>query len=148
MNRQKRLTKAQKEMLSRSPHVVKMTPYYVFFSSAFINKFCVEYHAGKTANAILADNGIDPKILGNSRIETLRNHYRKNWLPNHADEPNRRNVTVDIAVNSKVLHEIEYLRQEVNALKKIILADLRPEEKPESFPRLQDTGTLILSLLV
>ena len=138
MNRQKRLTKAQKEMLTRSPHVVKMTPYYVFFSSAFINKFCVEYHAGKTANAILAENGIDPKILGNSRIETLRNHYRKNWLPNHADEPNRRNVTVDIAVNSKVLHEIEYLRQEVNVLKKIILADLRPEEKPKSLGKLRD----------
>ena len=26
-----------------------MTPYYVSFSSTFINKFCVDYHAGKTA---------------------------------------------------------------------------------------------------
>ena len=138
MTRQKRLTKVQKEMLSQSPHVVKMTTYYVHFSSSFINKFCVDYHAGKTANAILKDSGIDPKILGDNRIESLRRIYRKVWLPRHADEPNRRNVTVDIAVDSKVLHEIEYLRQEVNALKKIILADLRPEEKPETFPKVQD----------
>ena len=112
MSRQKKLTKVQKAMLSESPHVVKVSDYYVFFSSSFINKFCVEYHAGKTANAILADNGIDPKILGSSRIDSLRNHYSKKWLPNHTDEPNRRNVTIDIAANSKVLHEIEYLRRE------------------------------------
>lgn len=116
-------------MLMESPHVVKMTSYYVFFSSAFINKFCVEYHAGKTANAILAENGIDPEILGESRIESLRRNYRKVWLPKHADEPARRTVTNDIAVTAKIIHEIEYLRQEVDALKKIIHADLQPKIK-------------------
>ena len=132
MTRQKKLTKTQKAMLAESPHVVKMTDYYVFFSSAFINKFCVEYHAGKTANAILAENGIDPEVLGDSRIESLRRNYRKLWLPKHADEPARRSVSNDVAATAKIIHEIEYLRQEVNALKKIIHADVRPKIKPKN----------------
>ena len=49
--RQKPPAKEQREMLSSSPHVIKMTDVYVFFFSSFINKFCVDYHAGKTATS-------------------------------------------------------------------------------------------------
>ena len=121
--RQRSLTKEQREMLSRSPHVIKMTDVYVFFSSSFINKFCVDYHAGKTADSIFLEAGIDPKILGRTRVDSLRRHYYKNWLPKHMDEPARKTVTAEEASNAKMRHEIEYLRQEVNALKKIIQAD-------------------------
>jgi len=121
--RQRPLTKEQREMLSRSPHVIKMTDVYVFFSSSFINKFCVDYHAGKTADSIFLEAGIDPKILGKTRVDSLRRHYYKNWLPKHMDEPARKTVTAEEASNAKMRHEIEYLRQEVNALKKIIQAD-------------------------
>lgn len=121
--RQRPLTKEQREMLSRSPHVIKMTDVYVFFSSSFINKFCVDYHAGKTADSIFLEAGIDPKILGRTRVDSLRRHYYKNWLPKHMDEPARKTVTAEEASNAKMRHEIEYLRQEVNALKKIIQAD-------------------------
>ena len=54
---QRPLTKEQREMLSSSPHVIKMTDVYVFFSSSFINKFCIDYHAGKTADAIFLEAG-------------------------------------------------------------------------------------------
>ena len=121
--RQRSLTKEQREMLSRSPHVIKMTDVYVFFSSSFINKFCVDYHAGKTADSIFLEAGIDPKILGRTRVDSLRRHYYKNWLPKHMDEPARKTVTAEEASNAKMRHEIEYLRQEVIALKKIIQAD-------------------------
>lgn len=119
MTRQKKLTKTQKTMLAESPHVVKVTDYYVFFSSAFINKFCVEYHAGKTANVILAENSIDPEVLEDSRIESLRRNYYRFWLSKYADELARRSIYNDAVATAKIIHEIEYLRQEVNALKKL-----------------------------
>ena len=121
--RQRPLTKEQREMLSSSPHVIKMTDVYVFFSSSFINKFCIDYHAGKTADAVFLEAGIDPIILCKTRVDSLRRHYYKNWLPKHMDEPARKTVTAEEASNAKMRHEIEYLRQEVNALKKIIQAD-------------------------
>ncbi len=116
-----KLTKEQREMLEKSPHVVRLTDTYVYFSSAFIDKFCNEYHAGRTAASILEEYGIDPKILGSTRVDSLRTQYRKNWLPRYArDSAKRRTQTPEAVTNSRIEHEIEYLRQEVNALKKII----------------------------
>lgn len=120
----RKLTEEQIAMLKKSGHVARMTDHYVFFKSSFINKFCTEYHAGKTAEAILRQNGIDPVVLGNTRVDSLRRHYNKEWLPRHAGVPERRTVTTSSAYNNKLEHEIEYLRQEVEALKKILHADL------------------------
>lgn len=120
----RKLTKEQIEMLENSGYVARMTDHYVYFKSSFINKFCTEYHAGKTAEAILRQNGIDPVILGNTRVDSLRRHYNKEWLPRHVGIPERRTVTTNDAHNTKLEHEIEYLRQEVEALKKILQADL------------------------
>lgn len=120
----KKLTNEQIEMLEKSGHVARMTDVYVFFKSSFINKFCIEYHAGKTAEAILRENGIDPKILGNTRVDSLRRQYNKEWLPRHVGIPERRAVTTNEAHDIKIEHELEYLRQEVEALKKILQADL------------------------
>ena len=119
----KKLTKEQIEMLVASGHVARMTEHYVYFKSSFINKFCTEYHAGKTAEAILKENNIDPKVLGNTRVDSLRRHYNKEWLPRHVGIPERRTVTTNEAYSTKLEHEIEYLRQEVEALKKILQAD-------------------------
>ena len=124
MGRQRKLTKDQIEMLEKSGHVARMTDIYVYFKSSFINKFCREYHAGKTAEAILKENNIDPDVLGRTRVDSLRRQYNKEWLPRHAGVPERRTVTTNEAHNTKLEHEIEYLRQEVNALKKILQADL------------------------
>ena len=123
MARQRKLTKEQIEMLEKSGHVARMTDIYVYFTSAFINKFCAEYHAGKTAEAILRENNIDPVILGATRVDSLRRQYNKEWLPRHKGIPERRTVTTNAAYNTKIEHEIEYLRQEVDALKKILHAD-------------------------
>lgn len=120
----KKLTKEQIEMLEKSGHVARMTDYYVYFKSSFINKFCTEYHAGKTGEAILRQNGIDPVILGGTRVDSLRRHYNKEWLPRHVGVPERRSVTTNDAHNTKLEHEIEYLHQEVEALKKILHSDL------------------------
>ena len=92
--------------------------FYVYFTSAFINKFCTEYHAGKTAEAILKENNIDPAILGHTRVDSLRRQYNREWLLRHKGIPERRTVTANAAYNAKIEHEIEYLRQEVDALKK------------------------------
>ena len=120
----RKLTKEQIEMLDASGHVARMTDHYVYFKSSFINKFCREYHAGKTAEAILRENNIDPKVLGGTRVDSLRRHYNKEWLPRHVGIPERRTVTTNESYNNKLVHEIEYLRQEVEALKKILHADL------------------------
>lgn len=120
----KKLTNEQIKMLEKSGHVAKMTDHYVYFKSSFINKFCTEYHAGKTAEAILRENGIDPVILSSTRVDSLRRHYNKEWLPRHVGISERRTITTNESYCAKLEHEIEYLRQEVEALKKILHADL------------------------
>ena len=57
-------------------------------------------------------------------MDSLRRHYNKEWLPRHVGIPERRTVTTNESYNNKLIHEIEYLRQEVEALKKILHADL------------------------
>ena len=71
----------------------------------------------------LKENNIDPKVLGGTRVDSLRRHYNKEWLPRHVGIPERRTVTTNEAYSTKLEHEIEYLRQEVEALKKILQAD-------------------------
>ena len=128
MGRQSKLTNIQKEMLKKSGHVAKMTDIYVHFNSSFINKFCIEYHAGKPAEIILAENGIDPVILGKGRVSSLRRYYTHEWLPRHEGVAERKTVATNSAYNTKLEHEIQYLQQEIDALKKILQIDPRMEE--------------------
>ena len=91
--RQKRLTKQQQDILRNNPNVAKVTDYQVWYTQTFKNYFCAEYSKGRFASDIFREQGIDPLILGSTRVATMRRYYNevKRAFPegvNKADKSN------------------------------------------------------------
>ena len=75
--RQKKLAKQQQEILKNNPNVAKVTDYQVWYTQTFKNYFCTEYSKGRFASDIFRKQGIDPLILGSSRVATMRRYYNE-----------------------------------------------------------------------
>ena len=65
------LTEEQIRMLSKNPNIVEVTPRQVHYTQTFKNYFCKEYAKGRSSTEILREQGIDPKILGETRVSSL-----------------------------------------------------------------------------
>ena len=127
--------------LSGNPNVEKITEKSIFFTKAFKEKLYREKETGKPIKEILRENGIDPEILGESRVsglsylinmpnksgrkvkDRLNNEYVR--IPIREDEPVEERV-------KQLEHELAYTRQEVEFLKKLRMADMEAQEQWES----------------
>ena len=69
------LTEEQIRMLSKNPNIIEVTPRQVHYTQTFKNYFCKEYAKGRSSTEILREQGIDPKILGETRVSSLRTYY-------------------------------------------------------------------------
>jgi hypothetical protein len=67
-----KLTKDQIEILSNYPQVARITDVTVVSTQTFKRHFCEEYIKCKTPRAILKESGIDPDVLGATRMYSLR----------------------------------------------------------------------------
>ena len=67
-----KLTKEQTEILSSYPQVARTTDTTVIFTQIFKRHFCEEYIKGKSPRVILKESGIDPYVLGVTRMYSLR----------------------------------------------------------------------------
>ena len=132
----KELSPELREALKDCPYVVRMTNCKICWSKKLYEEFCHEYDKGAFADQILRDHGIDPKILGPGRIAAFRAYYERHYRT--ASSMSRERTPEAAAERSsdklsKVEHEVEYLRQEVEFLKKILIL-----ENPElGLPNLQ-----------
>jgi len=135
--RQSTLTHLQIKELQKSPFVEKVTEAQVFFTAAFKEHFVEEHQKGKTPTSIIAEAGIDPDILGYSRIRSLRTvaYY-------HADQKKRVEIRQKAGIPEsgeapsgekerirRLEHELAYTRQELEFLKKIYTADREAEQE-------------------
>ena len=97
---------------------------------------------GKSMREIFEENGIDPEILGGSRIWGFADKLRKNADREGGFEDQRGHNTRKPAKGTKeqalsarveqLEHELAYTRQEVEFLKKIHMADLEARKQWES----------------
>lgn len=135
------ITEEMIRALSGNPNVEKITEKSIFFTKAFKEKLYKEKETGKPIKEILRENGIDPEILGESRIsglsylinmpnkkgrrvkDRLNNEYVR--IPIREDEPVEERV-------KQLEHELAYTRQEVEFLKKLRMADMEAQEQWES----------------
>ena len=62
------LTEDQISILSKNPNIVKVTPRQVHYTQTFKNYFCREYAKGRSSTEILREQGIDPKVLSETRV--------------------------------------------------------------------------------
>ena len=135
------LAKKEVEILRNNPNVKRVTAYTVCFTEEFRKKVYEEKLSGKPVAEILRKNGIDPDILGESRISGLSSTLNKmakrteGFSDLRSDNYRRPPKNGDESLEQRIKlleNELAYTRQEVEFLKKIQAADLEARKEWES----------------
>lgn len=131
----KEYTAKQIKQLEKNPYVFKVTKHKLYYTAKFKEDFWISYQAGNSPRKILTDFGFDIDIFGQKQIDSLVQHIKKQALSgNGFTEGENRQRRVSMKATSeeelsspqsikRMQNELLYLRQEVEFLKKIIIAD-------------------------
>ena len=134
-------TQKQMDHLRVNHYVKSISHSTIRFTDEFKKYFHEKYKKGVSARQIFLECGIDPDILGESRIEGFRYTLKKYAERGEGFSDKRRNNHFssiktdknDIEVRIKQLeHELAYTRQEVEFLKKLQMADMEARRLWES----------------
>lgn len=124
----KEYTKKELKELNENPYTLKATKNKISHTVEFKRVFWTKYQAGETPRKILTDLGYDVSMFGQKRIDSLTQHIKKQALSGKGfTEGNNRTKRVKIISNedftpesfTQMQHEVLYLKQEVEFLKKI-----------------------------
>ena len=131
----KEYTAKQIKQLEKNPYVFRVTKHKLYYTAKFKEDFWISYQAGNSPRKILIDFGFDIDIFGQKQIDSLVQHIKKQALSgNGFTEGENRQRRVPMKATSedelsspqsikRMQNELLYLRQEVEFLKKIIIAD-------------------------
>ena len=131
----KEYTTKQLKQLGANPYVYKATKHRIYYTAKFKEDFGISYQAGNTPRKILENFGFDLSIFGQKQIDSLVQHIKKQALlgEGFSEGANRRKRVTQKSTNEEDLsspqsikhmqNELLYLRQEVEFLKKIIIAE-------------------------
>ena len=131
----KEYTAKQIKQLEKNPYVFRVTKHKLYYTAKFKEDFWISYQAGNSPRKILIDFGFDIDIFGQKQIDSLVQHIKKQALSgNGFSEGENRQRRVPMKATSeeelsspqsieRMQNELLYLRQEVEFLKKIIIAD-------------------------
>ena len=134
-------TKEQMDHLRVNHYVKSISSSTIRFTEEFKKYFYKKYKSGMPVHQIFQECGIDPEILGESRIEgfryTLNKYARRdegfadNRQNNHRQPPKSGGETMEARIKH-LEHELAYTRQEVEFLKKLQMADMEARRQWES----------------
>ena len=128
-----KFTNRELQILMNNPYTFKATPGQIFFTKEFKEEFWKQYQLGDTPREIIVKLGYDPDILGSSRITGIQiNIKNQSTKPGGFTEGKGRrrmlNSSLDLIDDNpsnetvvKIQHELLYLKQEMEFLKKILL---------------------------
>jgi transposase len=130
-------TDEQVKELQQNPYVKKVSNKAITYSDEFKAAFTQKYHQGNPPSVILREMGFNPKILGKKRIDRfVGNVYkyeaRGNNFSDLREECSGRPSTKELSDKERIArleHQIEYLKQENEFLKKIEFLDRQAERK-------------------
>lgn len=126
-------TKEQQQLLRQNPYIYSVTDTRITLTKAFKEIFMTAYNTNTSPRTILEDHGFDISIIDERRIwsisQRIRTEYQK-YGEFHESYSTRRTLanqsdTTDKSVPSdsdklrQLQHEIDYLKQEMEFLKKI-----------------------------
>ena len=126
-------TKEQQQLLRQNPYIYSVTDTRITLTKAFKELFMTAYDAGTSPRTILEDHGFDISLIGERRIwsisQRIRTEYQKygefhegystrRALTNQSDTT-ASSVPSDADKLKQLQHEIDYLKQEMEFLKKI-----------------------------
>jgi hypothetical protein len=124
-------TKEQQSELQKNPYIQNVSAKSITYTKEFKEKFEEEYRSGKLPSQILADMGIDHRILGKKRKDSLVARMKLYELRPEGCEDTRKNNTgrpstkelTDTEKIERLEQKIAYLNQENKFLKKNIQMD-------------------------
>lgn len=129
-------TKKQQEELKQNIYTYKVTKDRIFFTKEFKQSFWIKYQAGNAPRKIMKELGYELKYFTQGQIDNIVQHLRKKIISgeifqegcNRERRPKIKPPSVDNSPQTiqQMQHEITYLRQEVEFLKKV----LQPENPP------------------
>ena len=134
-------TQEQMDHLRVNHYVKSISRSTIRFTEEFKKYFYEKYHSGMTARQIFTECGIDPGMLGESRIEGFRYTLDKQakrdsgFTDNRSSNYRRAPKSGEVAVETRLKqleHELAYTRQEVEFLKKMQMADMEARRQWES----------------
>jgi len=124
-------TEEQQSELRKNAYIKKVSAKSITYTKEFKEKFEEEYRAGKLPSQILAGMGIDHRILGKKRKDSLVARMKLYELRPEGYEDTRKNNTgrpstkelTDSEKIKRLEQKIAYLNQENEFLKKNIQMD-------------------------
>lgn len=124
-------TEEQQSELRKNPYIKNVSLKSITYTIEFKTKFEEEYRTGKLPSQILADMGIDHRILGKRRKDSLVARIKLYELRPEGCEDTRKNNTGRPSTKEltnaerieRLEHKIAYLNQENEFLKKNIQMD-------------------------
>ena len=126
----------------RVNHCVKsITPNSIKFTEEFKRYFYQQRKSGRTVRSIFLECGIDPDVLGESRISgfcyTVNKQAKREsgFVDNRQNNYRRPTRTGEETMETRIKqleHELAYTRQEVEFLKKLQMADMEARRQWES----------------
>ena len=134
-------TREQIKKLKKNPYTFKVTEYKLYFTAKFKGNFWISYQAGNAPRKIMQDLGYDLSMFTQKQIDNYVQRIKREALSGngfHEGENRQRRIPVK-STNEQDLsspqsiermqNELLYLRQEVEFLKKIIIADNSRKKK-------------------
>ena len=124
----KKYTKKEMKILMQNPYTLKVTEHQLSHTAEFKKIFWTKYQAGNAPRKILEDLGYDVSMFEQKRIDSLVQHIKKQALSGKGfTEGANRTKRTKIVSNedftpesfAQMQHEVLYLKQEVEFLKKI-----------------------------
>ena len=131
----KEYTPKQIRELKANPYTYNVTKNKLYFTSKFKEDFWISYQAGNAPRKILTDLGYNLDYFEQKQIDSIVQRIKKQALSgNGFTESENRQKRVPMKATSeeelsspqsieRMQNELLYLRQEVEFLKKIIIAD-------------------------
>lgn len=118
------------EMLRSNPYTYAVTPHILSFTKEFKELFWNEYQAGIIPRQILEQHGYPSDVLGEQRIWGITQIIKKQYYSEDGlreGPPQKKKPSDDRAATAtteetvaRLQHEVEYLKQEMEFLKKIL----------------------------
>jgi len=123
----KYFTDEQLEELLKNPYVKNASNKAITYTEEFKVYFVAEYESGKTPSEILRHSGFDVSVLGRERIRNISRRFRtmskreegfSDMRKESSGRPSTKDLTSDEQI-ARLQHQIKYLKQENEFLKKI-----------------------------
>ena len=128
----RQLSQEEVAALRKNPYIENATTNKIRFTVAFKVEFLSRYENGEAAKEIFRSMGIDPSILGENRIKGITRRIKQQGLRgiafteaySHVDKNAPADESHPVSQRlSRLEHELAYTKQELEFIKRIILAD-------------------------